>query len=407
MKKVLGRLFKFYKKQNVIVLHSLVLVVVTLIGQSNHYPIGDESAIVSTLDFYDHFLVDSKKVDPNDYVFVNVSKAKDLVTEYDNDSLSIIGHSSITDRKALSDFLNLLVGTNYRYLIIDISFDYKTPYDSLLQSAVSSLNNLVIPYHLEESGKTQSVILANESLADLQKIGGLQYKYSIVQKGHKTIPLTMYEDLYGKEYKDFWLGGLLDGKWVLRDFILEYKIRNYHIMDEAKKVEVSINSADEVYETGVWNKYELGFINLVPSNVVKNIVQDKIVIVGNFEEDKHETLGNEISGSLILLNAFLALEHGDNVISFLLLLFLFFSYILLSLIMFRSDDWIDRVRNRLGPYWKFIISKSILIVTFLVIISAACYFLFGLFVSIFFVSIWAIVVDRYNAFRQIRRSTLK
>jgi len=249
------------------------------------------------------------------YLVINTSKNNQLLAG-DNDNQI---NSVVVDRKKLCRVLNILDSNSYKicYVICDIFFEDKDGVnDNNLQDVITRLNHknkIILPYSIGD-GKENYIsfpfINANFGLSQYRSsflnTQYLKFTY-IINDTIKQLPLKAYEDITGKEMKQRDFFGvkyyMIDSKWCLNTVIPEFRYTSDDLIP------------DETY-------YELGFFT---ADFIKN---NQIVIIGDFEgiRDRHHSIINKVAGAMIILNAFEALEQGDNLIgiSYLVILFLFF-----------------------------------------------------------------------------------
>ena len=258
----------------------------------------------------------------NDSVtFVNVSYDLELIDKIVDGET--IGNTVIVDRKKLYGLLSYLdKKRDYKYILLDVFFEKGdiSPVDSALFSLINSMPRIVIPY----SGERKDT-LASARLYD--KAGRASYfstmletdfvKYPYYSDGIKSLPLMMYEDknLYGNNLRSYWL-------WYSDNWRLARK-------------SVILNLETSFPET-IQNLGELINPQSPLIKVDTTLTSNKYIIIGDFfERDKHNTYKGEIPGSIILFNAYLALLHGQHLLSLwigllLFMLFFFHAYIILS-----------------------------------------------------------------------------
>lgn len=369
-------------KALLIFLHSILLLVGSYFIQSNIFSYGDEKLIADILEKVEHNLLHiNDKVDTSRFVFLNTSKSKMLIPAFDNETgFMPIGNESISDREQLIQLLRMLEGSDFEYLILDIFFDSETDYDSTLEKELFKFKNHRIPYHLDDDNiPIMPVINGNLGLADIRTIGDVLYKYRLIDNGYKSLPLVMYEDLYSEEYKMGLFLNRIGNQSMINDFVMNFRIRNYQIFEESRK----------------WNYLELGELLAADQTFIKNKVKDRIIIVGDFENDTTESITGTISGPLVLLNAFLSIENGEAFISVIFIIYLFIAFIFLTIIAFDPYDFLDKkFKDPKSLIAKALKSKSLRIVLFISLISITAYLIFGMFISIFFLALYVIIIDK-------------
>ena len=206
-------------------------------------------------------------------------------------------------------------------------------------------------------------------------------KYKLIQGDSlKTTPLLMYEKLYGKKLKKGLLFDHLAGEPVLNSFILDYKIRPLNILDREK-----------------YNIVYLGELLTLPPPVIREMLKDRIVLLGDYEDrDLHYTVYGYMPGTLILLNAFLALENGDNQISWGFIFFIFIGYTLISVKAFIVRDPLTKmIEQKLGSdsFAVELMLDMTFFLVFLGIMSLISYFVFNIHLAILFLSFYLYALE--------------
>lgn len=370
-------------KTVLIILHSCFLIVMAYFVQSTDWIInGDEKLLADGLEKVEHNVLHlHDQENPNRYLFLNTSKSKMLIPAFDKETgLMPIGNESITDRSHLLALLKMLDSSAFTYLILDVFMDAQTPVDQELERYLFKLGRTIIPFHLNEDKQpVLPVIKGNMGLSDVHTLDDVLYKYRLVGNNHESIPLKMYQDIYQKDFNPGWWLDKLGDRWVLNDFVLNFRIRNYNIWKEPAK----------------WNYLELGEFLQVSKAFAAEKVKDRIIVVGDFKDDTTNSITGTISGPLVLLNAFLSLEKGDAYVSGWFVLYLFLCFSLVTIIAFDPYDWLDkRFLEPSTVLAKLFKSKSVRIFGLITLISIVSYVCFGIFVSIFFIALYAIFMDK-------------
>ncbi len=358
-------------------LHACFMIGLTLLYMSLHLSLEDEIILVKLSSSVRNLLAKkSIKFDKDRFLFVNVAWQKKLIPKLDSAGIPI-GVIDITDRAALATLLERMSQKpdNHEFLFVDINLEIPSSDDSLLQAAFNKTKNYLVSYHKNQADKPIYPILeVNTGLSDMQtEIGEMVLKYHIVQGDSlKTSPLIMYEHLHDQQLKKGLIFDKLNGEYIIQNFILDFPISTF-------------------------NKNELAYTHLsdllvLPSFAIHEITKDKIVVLGDFEDyDLHETIYGMMPGPFILINAFLALEHKANALSFGFLLWLFITYTFISFKVFKSDDPLTDLVKRKFSEDSFLISLLVDTLFYLVyfgIVSLVAYFLFNVHLAILILSFY-------------------
>ncbi|MCU0444243.1 MAG: CHASE2 domain-containing protein [Microscillaceae bacterium] len=359
----------------------------TFFIQSFPYSLPDEYALVRYSSVLRNVILGLEtKPDTTRFLFINVAWDKVMADYFDPAVPEYpVGVEPITDRKKLIDLLTLLAHRkDYKSVVFDINFKGKTEYDSVLTTKINAMPNFLVSYHRDEKDKPDYPDLAIKKklgLSDLEKVYDEALKFKIFYNDSlKSTPLLMYELIYKKKFTHDKWGHWIDGKPVFNSFILDYRIRNFD------------------YTSGKYTKLHLGeFLGLMtdslgnanPSTNPENLdlFKNRIIFVGDFEDrDIHDTIYGKIPGPLILLDAFLALEAGDNVITLPFLLLLFVSYFFISYVTFYYQqiygNWLKIITfKKLQNPESFLESLTIFLAYF-ALVSLTSFFLFNIHIGV-------------------------
>jgi len=319
------------------------------------------------------------------FVFVDVSGAKSLI---DNEKAS--GMTVITDRVKLARLINELndAGT-YRYILCDVFFsgesrrnDTLQKDDSLLRDAISRTSRMVVAAQMDKKdGLQRPLIGGNFGIVTYAAEKGTFIKYPMLFRDSLfSLPLTMFRDLYGPGIKKKWFLHI-NNEMVLNDQTITFRIRPFDWEQDHN-----------------FSFYTLEALLRLPkgSDPFKEWFRDKIVVIGDFVNDQHETVIGEMPGPLIPVNAYLALWYKDNRITLPWVLYLVAAFSVLSWVSFfgragmekRVDIWAGRYKalrfiSRLFGY-GFV----------LYVIAIGSYLLFHVFINVLVLTVYFSLFDR-------------
>jgi hypothetical protein len=317
-------------------LHSIWLLVLSYIWLNQPISYADEALLTKYTTILRRLVLGLDDHPPQGrFVFVNVSWAKSLIPKTDAEGLPI-GNQPITDRQVLGQFFRQVnTADAHRYLLVDINFDLATEQDSLLRATITHTPRMVASYHRDpNTGKPiRPVFDIPIGLADYTDDFGSFYKFTLLYDSLKTVPVQLYEALHpGTKISGNWLLSWRNGQPILNTFILDFRIRPYHLSTTRK---------------GGYEYYNIQDLQWYSPEELRKALGGKIVVVGDFEDrDIHETMLGNMPGPLILVNALLALEEGDMVINSWFLLFLFITYFFMSLDVFTLHQLRPKARRR-------------------------------------------------------------
>lgn len=266
-----------------------------------------------------------KKPPRKDFLFVDISRDKQLVDILDENGFPA-GNMAVVDRTKLTELFNILgkKPKNQPLILCDVLFDSKSPADSLLEIAMAKVPNLVLSYSFAEDAKSFIIPVfkkVKRGLANYETHDNTFTKFRMIYKDTvTTVPLKMYEITHRKKYHKSTFFTYLNDRPILTYIGTNLRIRNYDLFDAPQKKR--------------YNWIRLGELLMFPEDVLK-ICKDRIIVIGSFNnEDKHETIFGDMYGPLILLNTYLALVYGDNIITIGWLFLLFGTFYFMSFFLF-------------------------------------------------------------------------
>lgn len=297
-------------------------------------PISDNAfnRLSTKINIYYNDWFESNKTPENELknvLLVNISNDKELVMV--KERLLPKGEIAITDRAKLAQFL-LKLQNNHKYVFCDIIFDekYKSPNDSLLQLAFNKTQRIIIPAPTLNDSTTPPLFDVKSGTShyktSLESNRFMKYTFS-ESNFQKSVPLTMYNDIYEKDIVKRRFGYFSDDKLCLNSIVLNYKIRLVKKYNEETNNLQILELGADVLDGGQ------------DEGQFEQLVKDKIILIGDFEDrDQHRTIYGEMPGVLISYNAFLALRDNDHIFPLSLLLVLICVYLIFSTAMFFGWD---------------------------------------------------------------------
>jgi len=132
------------------------------------------------------------------------------------------------------------------------------------------------------------------------------------------------------------------------------------------------------------------FLSLPDSEIIKT-TKNRIILIGDFlERDLHNTVVGKMGGTLVLLNVFLSLVYGDNLIDIWFFVILFVGYFIISLKLFMKNNLTDiKIFSKLKKY-KFITFLLDILgyLAYLSILVVTIYFIYNIYISIVLVIVY-------------------
>ncbi len=349
-----------------------------------------QSAVKHTTFLGKHY---KSKYGLNDILFVDVSNEKTILTDS-----SSLRNLVVTDRNMLDSCFKMInITGGYKFVLCDIGFETPSPYDSSLAVTIHSMDHIGFPFDLSDIGNRQvrwlnsipggpvqySYISNNEHLSDEL----LKFRL-VAADGQKSLPLFMAESTEGIRLAS-------KGDFLRFDHKSCYYLNNI-------TVDCQIRSNDLLQTNEVSRLYTLTDFNSLlsyqDSKANQELIQNKIIVIGDFENDMHKTSIELMPGALILLNIFLSFVNAQNSVTFLWVLYLFTSFAILSYFSFygagkKVQKMIDSTEDWLVVLFGKALGKELINFGLLLVFSLVSYFLFDKTIEVIALSLWLTVVE--------------
>ena len=323
----------------------------------------------------------SEKYGRSDAFFINVSYDRQVVDyKYSNGNLQ--GTIDITNRETLLRFLEIAERTNtYKYIFLDIRFEkgIETDRDSALFAQIQKMRDISYSSHsdLTENDKAiPSKAAINDYFTTITSTNFTRYQY--LQDGKESAPLRIYtaiDSLNNKSIKKWGPFFFSDGKLC----------QNSPFMGIPEDFWIGHD------ENGHQNYFDLGplLLTTYEDEDWEIEMKDKIVFVGNFVDDLHDTYAGLQPGSYLIYLAYKELCNGKQFIPTLFISLMFIIYIVISLfILNRITLWaylpfVKHVKNKFAIFVMNLMGYS----TLLSLLSVLLYVFFRTTYNIFFPSL--------------------
>ena len=219
----------------------------------------------------------------------------------------------------LAEFLNAVgrYGEEVPVVIFDVFFQERTDADPLLQAAIDSF-----PFPLV--GATNEDSFLHPDSAHIRMPTGVAMYLSIDQNFmkyplffHDSLPTLPLVALYASDsiaYDPEGWGTYLHGRRSLSNPIIDFKVRPH---------DFDVDNRYSIYDMGSL----LFQFNFWEEQDIRDLLRGRTIIVGDFDNDEHETVFGTVPGPMIVHNAYLTLRQQETLIRIrwvLLLLTLFF-----------------------------------------------------------------------------------
>jgi hypothetical protein len=357
--------------------HSLFLLYITWFWLDSIWARGDEKSLIKWSSVIRRSLLKIDDKPPvDDFVFINLASEKELIPKSDG-----MGEEVITNRERLAKFFQVIQKHQgeYKYIICDVFFTGDSPNDSLLNASLKNIKNLVVPCHFEGNDLIRPKFNIQSGLADYTTNDDKFLKYRLYHSDTvKPLPVKIYEDVTGKRFTESNSFLFCDNRVSLKSVIIDYRIRTNDLSDA--------NDGDTT--SAKYPVYPLSEILLFQDDslIFNTFLKEKYIVMGNFKEDVHSTVFGQMPGTVILLNIYLSLMAGENLISIKWLIFLYAGYFILSWFMLfpykiTKPKIVVRVINL--RFFTFFTSAA-----YLTALSLVSYYYFNIHIGILFVAFY-------------------
>jgi hypothetical protein len=367
--------------------HGLWLTLLAFLLVEADYMKGDEAWLVKNTSAVLRLLLpESDKPDPKEFAFINVAWDKQLVDRLDADGFPS-GNRAVVDRAKLAQLLTLLADTpTHKFLMCDVVFLDPTPSDSAFNAAIQRLPRAVYSAVPNDSGQvTEGVFdLPHAGIVEYREVDNDFLKFRLVRDGRPSLPVTMFEQLDGGTFEHGPWASWRNGRLAENDFILDLRLRQHDLMQP-----------DRAYAYADLHTLT-DLIDIGQGGQVTEFVKDRIVVIGDFEDrDIHMTMFGETAGPLILLNIYLALHEGDNILPVGFFIFLWVVFFFTSIGLFTKDDLLEslvlRVVGKGSLVWKLVLQGAVYTILF-GLVSVVSFLLFKIHINFlmlsFYYQIW-------------------
>lgn len=259
---------------------------------------------------------------PDSVLIVDVAFDQQLVPAV-NSMGDTVGSIAITDRRKLVEFLTIAMRAgNYSKLMIDIRFEkgLHTPYDQQLVQLLMTMPRVYFPRHRGISLLSPQL----EARANYSDYGYTLFqtsfvKYEFNQKGEQSMPLAMT----GFKAASFGPLHFVNNRLAYNSMMIPMVVNPYSLG----------NNADEPWCINI------GSDLLAEPELASDMMRNRVVVVGNMNDDIHQTYAGNLPGSLINLNAYIALERGLNLVDGRVCLLWAVIYFVLSMLTIKGRQW--------------------------------------------------------------------
>jgi hypothetical protein len=279
----------------------LVLVLADYFIINCGYPLFDDLDTLGITEFYTHAASDICQFNDDDVVLINIGYDKSLASVVDDGDT--IGQLDVTNRQALLHLLKIARHSGYKYMFMDIRFpkQLKTPYDNELFSIMSDMHNFCISTHKDsEIADSRLINVAAYSDYGMTLTTGFS-RYELLQNNGYSVALKMYNTLDGGDITRHGLIYSDNGRLcynnifvpISEKLVKSFEPDNLHQYMRLGSQLFAYDSDDEIC----------------------NLLINKYVIVGDFDNDMHTTYSGDIPGAMLSFLAYLNIQNHKHLVN--------------------------------------------------------------------------------------------
>jgi len=383
------------------VINSTIMLLVVLFMLNQSVMMQDEKVLIRKTSSFKDKIIKTDSVSLGKFVFINVSKNKQLIPEIDPDFGDTIGNTVVTDRRKLAKLFHKLNKHTdaFKSVVCDILFEDKSHFDEALKYEMKRQPKLILPYITDDNSEAENTVFKfKKGLAEYVATNDVFVKFKLIYgDSAKTLPLVMYEQIHKTEIKHGKWFYELDGKNIFHNFIINIRIKTSDIMN---------NNAPY---------YQMSRFIELPDSLMTSLLKDKIIMISDFEDPKndyHETVAGNMPGALILANTYLALEKGDNLVPMMLLPLLFISFFLISILVFYPinifEMWTEKIIEKIpnARVTKYLVG-FVSYVSLLSVVSIVCFILFNKHINVLYLTMYIYGLEKIISLIRKRRAKLR
>lgn len=279
---------------------ALLLVIGDYLLDNCPYPVLDE---VDTLALIE--LVSGRVAHATDdsVLYLNVAYDKALAPVTD-DFGDTIGSTVITDRVRLQHLLEVAANADYRFLVLDVRFEpgMATSADSTLWATMARLPRFAYSAHSDGGNAADSITYHAAAISDYGATlttGFTRWQY--LQSAGASMPLVIYRTIDGGDIRQH--GWFYTDRGHLCRNTLFIPLPSDMLLPERENGEVRYPFLGS--QVMRWNS----------DAELAGMMNDRIVVVGDFENDMHDTYIGSVPGPALISCAYGELHHGRHLVN--------------------------------------------------------------------------------------------
>lgn len=366
---------KSFIRWAVSIFHGLFLLILSWVWLSSYLTYGDEFWLIKWSSTIKRVFLDLDE-DPHQkrFLFIDLAYDKAVIPREDGPGTEVI-----TDRAQLTRFFNISgkQPDAAKFIFCDVFLQGNSDWDDSLELSVKKNKNVIFPIHRNSKGiLIKPGLNVPYAIADYQSNRGNTFlKFKLFQDDSvSTVPVQMYRVLNDKIFYKGLFYRYDAGLPSLNSVIIDYPIRTYELFDQHEYTLVNLSE-----------------LLILPEEIIVNdYLKDRIILMGDFRNDIHETIFGSMAGTLILLNTYLTLEGGHHRLPWMWFIFLILSYSLLSYrVFFAHEKNMNASENHKKITDRYPFLLSFLGYLFILsLLSVLSYLIFGIHINILIIAIY-------------------
>ena len=321
------------------VLVGIGIFIVTWFYINSYYTLGIEDDLLSKITLIRHKVIKAAPQKNEQFVFISTGKDLNLV-----DDTAGYGNTPVSDRYKIYKLLNAInhLKNKPRFVLLDLQFylPYTYSVDDSIQQKVkkAGLANFLPDTSIDDRLKQEiaknrnlavSVLLNNKNavdtplfkatygIADYKTYGNFLNKFKLYYSDLKasSVPALLHQQINGIGYSGNQYALFCDHRLAFNYIWPDY-----------------YDDADNIKTQNGYQVYHIGsLMNLLTNpKIMESTFANKIVLVGNYEDDVHDTPAGKIPGTIILADIYLSLLNGRHYVPYLWIAFVIMVFSLLS-----------------------------------------------------------------------------
>ncbi len=375
-------------------LNALLMLGLTFYWLSLPYTFGDEAFLIKWTSLTKKSLLGiDPKPPPESVLFVDIADSKTTLNKPNEfGEVSSFHREVITDRAHLSQFLDMVepYKEQTRLIVIDVLFQDSSQQDSMLQASMDRLEGKLLGVsHFEEGMHLVDPVLdLPTAVATYRAAQGMFVKYPLgMTDSFSTVPTAIYEQLHQAQISsDGWFTRI-NRRISLPAPLVDFKVRpnDFRTGGSLQESNYAVYKMGAILESREY---------MLPEDIAA-FFKGKLIMIGDFATDIHETPFGEMPGLLLIYNSYLTLADQDNIVSPYWVLLLLIGYWFISWRIFterrvHAPKWLSKAfQSTIAKVILNSLDEAVLLIA----ITICSYFLFNIHINILVLLIYIKIVE--------------